>query len=554
MAGDTSKDVYVCKTIELTLTGGGESAWKPVVSSVVLSLTASDIPAAFIVIDPVHQDSDEAGVETATPTGIGNLKAWNDRVQAVARDPANKATLKIVVAPATTEGGQEQSVTLTDWVVISGGIGSEQGGASAAGQFSLPLTLQHPAGRLDKFLCSVGSVMTPKYNYEQYPNPVQGLQTAWEEWLGAIRVQANVESSPCAPDAPDAVGMGETADFLRDQGLKLVKRIGETLEWTTVWPENADAGYSDHPMDNSCFNGENGLKNAVRFAIAGLVNDPIDASVWDAIIHGLCVNWDLAIVPTYWDAKLKVMPYSPWANPVITVYDDQISNIAFPGIDPAPIGGAEVKFTVTGDTLDASWYNGQAPVPEGVETSVAYIATYKDQPIGRIVKQPAPLWFMQAWRGDPAASQALAPTAQDEQGTLMTPEGIQSGASVDSVGVSATQTRRAQLTGAAFRYAQEVFFTGYRKEVEGSVNTCLLIRTEGSKWDDGYVIPGCVARLQGRGDGKPMFDMYLTDVKHYLNAATGEAHTMLVGKYCRDVGGNDSNVVPSPSYNPVYAG
>lgn len=555
MAGDTSKDVYVCKTIELTLTGGGESAWKPVVSSVVLSLTASDIPAAFIVIDPVHQDSDEAGVETATPTGIGNLKAWNDRVQAVARDPANKATLKIVVAPATTEGGQEQSVTLTDWVVISGGIGSEQGGASAAGQFSLPLTLQHPAGRLDKFLCSVGSIATPKWSYQQYENPIAGLQKAFEEWLQAERTQAQDETSACAPDMPDAVKMSEIADFMKTQGLTLIKKIAETLEWTTTWPENAGAGYSDHPMDNSCFNGEDALKNAVRFALTNLAQDPEDTSVWDTIIHGLCVNWHLAVVPTYWDAKLKIMPYSPWANPVITVYDDQISNIAFPGIDPAPIGGAQVYYTTTKDTMDASWYNGQPPEPSALQTAATYLATYKEQPIGRIVKQTAPVWFEQAWKGDPAASVALAPTSQDAEGTLMNPESIQAGAAVDATTTGTTKVRRNQLAGAAFRYAQEVFLTAYRQQVEGSVNTCLLIRSDGSKWDDGFIIPGCVVRLQGRGDDKPMFDMYLTDVKHYLNAATGEAHTMLVGKYCRDAAtSGESNIVPVPTYNPVYAG
>lgn len=555
MPSDTSKDVYVCKSIELTLTGGGESGWKPSVSSVMLSLTASDIPAAFVTIDPVHEDSDKSGIEAATPTGIGNLKEWNDRVQAIASDPSSTATLKIAIAPESADGGQEQSVTLTDWIVISGGIGGDHGGASAAGQFSLPLVLQHPAGRLDKFLCSIGSAATPKWSYQNYANPVAGLQKAFEEWLEAERTQSQDTASACAPDMPGAAGLGKAADFMKTQGLALVKQIGNTLAWTKTWPENKGANYSDHPMDNSCFNGDDGLKNAVRLALTNLARDPEDASVWDTIIHGLCVNWHLAVVPTYWDAKLQVMPYSPWANPVITIYDDQISHIAFPGIDPAPIGGAHVYYTTTKDTMDASWYNGRPPEPTPIQTAVTYLALHNDQPIGRVVKQTAPIWFEAAWKGDPAASPALSPTSQDAEGTLIHPEGIRSTARVDAVATTSTPTsRRSQLAGAAYRYAQELFLTAYRQQVEGSVNTCLLIRSDGSKWADGFVIPGCVVRIEGR-DGKTMFDMYLTDVKHYLNAATGEAHTMLVGKYCRDTAQSGaSNIVPAPTYNPVYAG
>lgn len=562
MAGDTAKDVYLCKSVQLQLTGGGEQNWEPPVSSVTISLQASDIPTASIIIDPAHEanaDADSSDVSTAISGTIGNLKDWNDRVQAVAADPKNKATLTITIEPASsTDGGITQSVTLKDWLVIAGGIGKTGGGASAAGQFALDVTLQHPAGNLDRVMPAMGSKDTPIWGHQAYENPITGTKAAWTALIDYLKrkpPQAELPPSACASDMPNALTISEVWQAVYESSGKIVEKMTDYLEWQASWPENA-ANYSSLPFEHSCFEGDQWCLNGVRYALTAVAQNPEDKSLWDAFIHELALEWQLTLVPTYWQNKLTVMPHSPWALPAITVNDDQISNIVFPGVDPAPIGGVQMYYTTTKDPLDATWYNGNdAEGGNAVETSVLFAVMLDGEPIGRILKYRAPSWLQAAWQGDAAAAgRVTAPAEADANGTLLTAEGVMPSDSVDSSNTGDAEARKGMIAGAAYLCAAQMFLASYRAEVEGSVSTCLLIRSDFSKWPEGYVIPGCVARIQAVSPEKPMFDMYLTGVTHYLNAATGEASTMLTGKHCRDTAKGESaeNAIPEGTYNPIY--
>ena len=547
--------VYVCKAATLTLSGGGIKNWSPPVASVTLALRASALPEAYVEIDPAHDvaGSNSGEGSPVTSADIYNLKTWNDRVQLIAADPENTATLSVVCDCINDVSAPSQSFTLTNWVLTSGGLGPGVGN----GQLTMPLTLTHPACVLDRYICDPGQrwLKDPLFQASDYTDPVSGFALAWSKFLFAFVQSAGSELAGGA-NIPAIAGVVDptAAQGFADFGQALAQKIPTYLKWSPEWPGNAP-GYSDQPLSETCLQ-EKTLAFLVKYALTALVRNPEDASIWDAVIQGLLPQWDLALVPTFWQDQLQVMPLSPWAKPSISLYDDEISVITFPGVDPAPVGGATVHYSASREASDDGFLNGETvPADEAMSGTATFLMGYNGRPVGRMLTQEAPPWFQAALAGDSGAEGGTDPKTLADGFMLAMPDNVGAQAIINTA--VKDPARPSLFYGAAYRCACQCFLRSYRAEVEGSVNTCLMVRAPGSQWPDNYVVPGCVARIYGRGsdfgEDAPVFDMYLTDVRHYLNVATGSAYSTCTGRHCRSAGAEGvSNLVPEATYNPLY--
>jgi hypothetical protein len=528
--------------------------WMPPVSSVSIELTEADIPRAFIVIDPSHTEGDD--VDVATPSSLTRLKTWLDKAQSFAENPASRATLTVELT--NPHGGQEQNIVLTDWLVLIAGMT----GVSSTGQFALEIQLQHPTGLLDRSSANLGNVAGGvNWGNTAYTDVVDGFKRAYVAWSKAERVPPTPLEVTCL-----AVPPGLTAVY-RAARAALEARADEIstyLKWNTEWPNNTPM-YSGLPFGDTCLKA---VKNCLGYALTSYVTASGQASIWSAFATLFCPAWMVTIIPTYWrdPPALQVVPFSPWAHPAITIYEDEISDIDFPGVDAAPIGGVRVPIMPGHSCTDYTFFVCQRETrTQEASLEVMYLPelAMRSQPIGRVIESFIPDWITSTMQCD--AGIAAGDTRRNNaDGFFVTGENITAGASHPVGGESLAPTT--SYVGAIYGIAHQLFLSYYRLQVEASFATPLLFKAKGSGWDNvgdgngGFVVPGCVVRIKTRsstaedGSAVPeqvLFDMYLTKVVHTLSADQRVAYTHWSGDHCRkEVGIPD--VAKNGDYNPMY--
>ena len=183
----------------------------------------------------------------------------------------------------------------------------------------------------------------------------------------------------------------------------------------------------------------------------------------------------------------------------MTIKDDSISGISFPGADAAPVGGVRLPFSTDQSPLTPdSFYTGKEGLTQGQSTEVIYIPALAD-PLGRVDTAAVPSWFTMGLKGDAAGAVTSPPGHENSQGSFVTPENIQSGATPTASAGGQQLGPTGEAVGAAFRIAAQKYLSLYRSTVEASLTpTCLLLQSPTSLWPEGYVIPGCVARIASR--------------------------------------------------------
>lgn len=544
------RDTYVCKDITATL-----GDWNPPVSRIVIELAESTIPLAYLIVDPAH--TERAEVTPGIKGTLSALKAWTDRAQRLAAQPDSRAQVHIKLA--SKDGVQKQELELKDWIIVAAGMT----GVSASGSFSLEILIQHPVGRLDRSVSGLGNgTKEPEWWYADYTDPVTGFATAYAD-VAAIqkfRVAPTPLSVPgCAESAGGGEGLAAAYSRAAEQMVAKATEITQYLKWVVQWPGN-EPGYSNLPLADSCFANPK-LQQALKEALTNYVPSN-ESSIWSTFANGLLEHWQLSLVPTYWDQQLLVMPYSPWGNPSITVYDDEISDINFPAVDPAPLGGVRVEFTAHGGGWDQTYYLGnQAHQAQSAATEVLYLPPFafqSEEPIGRVYGQGIPGWLSAVQYTDTAAaSDASSPDNREKNGqknreaSFTTPANVTPASKLQATGGSTLLKPRAEFVGAVYRYANQVFLAKYRSNIEAQFTTCLLLRAGGSLWPDNYVVPGCVVRLATRADKTVFFDLHVKNITHMISVGDNQVWTSWRGAYCRGDGEFDGRA-KNGTYNPLY--
>jgi hypothetical protein len=530
----------------------------PPVSSVTIELEEQMIPRAFLTVDPGHSGLDR----DVTPAGrstLYNVKHDNDRAQKFAADPTARAIVSISLT--NKAGGLEQKLKLEDWLVIASGIKS----VSATGQCALELELQHPVGLLDRSLAALGNQHAePKWEHSSYDNIVTGLSEALSAHAKVERVgPVNRSNDTECIDGNGAV----TAAYERVQ-TDLSAQAGlipEYLEWVGSWPAN-NPDYSKWPFEKTCYAGAPDIIDCLKYALTAYAQSLERMSIWNILSGGVLPDYQLTIMPTYWKKKLQVTPYTPWGNPAIAIYDDEISDISFPGVDAAPIGGIRMSYTGDQETLDSTYYKG-GPGNEAarLQTEVVYIPPRGrecNEAIGRILPERAPSWFITAMYC------AGGKTGKVEGGQdTTTLQSSETSAEDQDPDFGTLPPLTDQQSRALYGICKQYFLSRAKAQVEASFATPLLIKAKGSAWIDsgdtsdggGWTLPGCVVRVKTRAaatrNGQTpevvVFDMYVVKVVHTLSVGGRAARTEWSGLHCRPEN-EFAGIAVNGTWNPMY--
>jgi hypothetical protein len=278
-------------------------------------------------------------------------------------------------------------------------------------------------------------------------------------------------------------------------------------------------------------------------------------SIWSVLTGNVLEEFQLSIIPTYWQDALQVVPHSPWGQPAITLNEDEISDINFPGVDAAPIGGIRIAFSPSQMGLDLSYFIPlqTAESQKGV-VELLYLApaTYAEatKRVGRIIQIGMPSWFVTAMYADAASlGKVLSPKAREEKdpSNFTTNENV-TDPTVPSGSTDVTENVEL-FTGALYGIARQMFLATCRAQLEASFATPLLIRAEGSDWEQGYTVPGCVVRIEA--EDAVLFDMYVTKITHIFSVGGRTATTQWNGVYCRPEDGVEG-CAQNGDYNPIY--
>ena len=536
--------VTTFEEIKITISGAG-GEWTPPVSSVVIRLKAGGLPIILATVDGVHQTEkgQENGVDAELVT-FSNVKSWHDRAQTYVSDPATRCAVHIELLV----NGEKQVVDVTGWLLLAAGFGA----VSTSGGCPLELMMQHPAGQLDRCGGILGNKSGEKsiinWNSAAFTNPVSGFANAT---VAATDMHNIVSSAWGDTGALISAAYSKTEEEI----INKAKLALTLLNWNPKWPNN-DFGYSDLPLSNSF------LQNhvpAVQSTFLNYVEGLPGTSLWSTFIDSVCTDFDITVIPTYWSESLQVVPYTPYGNPVITIYDDMISRVEFPAIDPAPVGGARIVISGNGRDDSNVTYGMIGGSGSPMKTTDVIYLNKSGQMLGKVVALSAPSWLTGAKSYD--GGQEKGVVQQNKDGDMTTDDdsvpvgyGVGPGAASGFVGAKVPEGS-ADYVNACYAYAKAEFLSRYGETSEISLSTALLIRSDDGLFHDRLTAPGCVFRIAAKNisnpDAKavPFIDMYVTELVHVIDAKNADAHTEISGAYCRPV---DGGRIKSGTPNPLY--
>jgi hypothetical protein len=529
------------------------------VSSALILLRENSIPTIRLSVDPAHTAGEKA--TDAKITGLGELLAAHSKLSNLA---AERATATFSVTILDEKDKVFGKLELSDWIVTSAGVGQ----AAAVGAFSVQVEIQHPITKIDAAGINLGN-LRKTFDLRNQGLNTEDIVSALVSVIGNV-VEGKVEElivNDLACGAPDDI----TVELeLYNQRLEdAAQAMSEHLEYSAE--EAFECTYTNWPLQSLCLDTDEALR-IMASTLYGYVLGVNDVNLWETLVHSICDQWSLTVIPTYWEATLKLAPYTPWGYYQIKLRDYDISVLNFPAADPAPIGGIGMHVLDPGSGADYTTFQSHLSDGVSLTTVIPYLpeGTKNDESKerGRIVMLELPGWLRALkTKKASAGGKNTAPTAADKKGLVKTPaEGTTAmrPASADGTQYSLGTD---QYLGAAYHCAHQAFLSMYRSGVQLTISTRLLLTTEFSLVGtdnnrNGYITPGYVCRIEGPPAGTEdpeasglgyvgVFDFYITDVVHTIDFQNGAAGTQISGRYVRPPGGVP-DMVPSGQCNPLY--
>lgn len=503
------------------------------VSSAMLQLAENTIPTLRLAIDPHVLTASTA--EASSPQ-LAELATLNTRFANLAV-ALTKCTFNAEILKMDK---LEQLVNLKDWILTGAGLST----VAATGSMGLELELQHPI-----CMCQYSVLSIPFVSYlskytpaelAQSPNIVscifQILSTA-----AKINMVGNTTQSIAGDcGGGQSVAPKDALAFLKKQMAAASTAMYDNLEWaaadySSAWPlSKCLASYIDK----------------IKYSLVSYFNMGATNNLWELLARRITADWSTSIMPVL-NGKLKMRPYSPWLKPTMKVYDEDITLIQMPGVDPDPITGvtvADVQYVNSTAFFDVqpSKYVGftQAGVtyaPPALMSAPA--GSFR----GSIKQMELPGWLAAAQN-----AQAGSDTSSAMFANTGTPSNTGHGAKVTAnPQASSDKSKSALWTGAAFAYAKACFYTFFRQGVQVGLKTRLMVQSAGGVVVNGsrYILPCSVCSVMS-SPSTVVFDFYVTSVVHSFDCAAGTAGTEIAGMYARPSGG--FKVMPDGSKNPLY--
>jgi hypothetical protein len=554
-SGSQEKRVYAFKNVTLIIDG---TPYVP--ASVFIILRENGIPTARILVDPAHAPGDPG--EPATAASLGSLYTNSKRLLKSATDK-KPASLTLDVH---NKDGLLYALKLTDWVITAAGMT----GVSASGAFQMEVELQHPICRTAFCGFNLGSFITDmKVKPGDLPSTdmVAAIAAAVNKYSEIPISNPDMTSAKCNASIPNlSNALQAFKKKLKDASTALTNH----LRWDGAY--NNACGYNKWPLE-ICMSD---LVDQIVVALQAYVSNGLDSNLWETLVRHICPQWFVSVIPSYWDAKLVLAPYTPWADYKITLTEDLIADINFDGIDPNPLAGVFAQYSAPGLGLDYTVY-----VPGDSEKAnrfegILYMPVKNPMP-GSSVMVAAPAWLEAVAGTSGAAAGAKSSPAKAEGigiGNVKTPSNtdIDDNIAAQQSGSSSTGYNADRFRGGLYHCAHQTFLTLFRQDVPVTVKCPLLIATAGSTVPDNYVIPGFVCRIMtspppASSSGAPianrataappvsagtvLYDFYITDVVHNIDCVRGVASTQISGRYPRPED-EFKDIVKNGTCNPVY--
>ena len=534
-------NIYTFKDVSVTVNGKDLP-----ISSGQLRFMENAIPSLTLIIDPVHSMQDPMDVATAPTLGLIAAEHEYFADLAVRRTKCTfKATIMKMEEP-------EQTVVLKDWILTGAGITS----ASAGGSVTLELQLQHPV-----CLCQDSVLVIPFVPYAR--NLTADATSSFSDIVAAIVGITEIYSQ--APMAPSLETVGVTpcgsggsgaggsmtveaaVKFMQQQLKTAAATLKKNMEW-----DGSTAGGGNWPLQ-SCLSGQ--LANIKRSLCDYFVLSTAN-NLWELFVRKITNDWGCSLTPSF-NGPMKLRPFSPWREVDMIVYDEDIAELYFPGIDPSPIVGVTVTDSYATNTKSYYPENGQQEEysSAGIMFAPPAIVSSPDIYRGTVMQTEIPGWMVSAQNNQAAAEGEKANALSlDADGKLVTPAGIEQGYLPTNTVSAAASTPVANWAGALLTYAQACFYSVFRQGVQVGLSTRLMIHSNHGVADGDIqaYLPGNVCSVQS-GDGTVVFDFYATSVIHSFDCAAGTAGTEIAGMYARPEGGFKGIVEP-PVVNPLYSG
>lgn len=490
------------------------------VAAFTLELAVTGIPKVVIQIDPFHIEGDAA--TPALAPNLGDLVASWKKLQDALYSDNRSVQLDFDAqrerssnAPGNYDRLQEFSIN--GWIMTSAGMRN----VGSRGGFAVVVEAVHPFHQFQEssaYLLSTGKeakitpdAITGSATAGSSPNVFDALVSAM---LAYYDVHAAADRIPEFDNSNyDAV----VADY-----RSMIDFLEEYMQWDPDWEGEGIPCAQLWPAD---------LKDYVLYSLIDYVRAASNSSSWDRFVHTICAHWFLALIPTFDEEKLRIRPLEPWSAHAMEIYDSDIVNIDLPAVDPTPIKGITGMFS--GVSTNASVTFGLNAKGEQV-ANLEQVSVVEESLGGRIHVLQLPSWVSGTLNTAAAARAGeFLPTGEGEV-THATEQNSSSNSGEPQSEVD-TEDFDGIITEVLPAVAKELFLENYRVHYQLSLTTRLLIKVDGAKTPNKYLMPGFVARLSPNpeisGESDPLLDFYVTKVVHSVNCQQGQASTQIIGSF-----------------------
>jgi len=505
------------------------------VAGITIILNENGIPEIRVVVDPLHSTSDSVNV--ATSPSLKDMTKWHSLIQHYVSIKQTASLSFIVEIGNKGEEKEDQKLELSGWIITGGGLL----GVSAVGGFSLEITIQHPICLVSYSGVNMGGFSDKLEPMLTSSNTIiDALRDSIDAYINTRISEKAGKADLCLPgiSGSDALVEFNMLSAYKEQLEAAAKAMVENLEWDAQYLD--ECKYSNWPLSTCLIE----VEDQIKASVADYVYCLSDINLWEILVHRICSEWFVSIVPTYW-TKLKMMPFTPWANPALYINEEDIWDLMLPGVEKNVIAGIYMMQHGLASSIDFSAYIGKASDEMHNLDGVVYVAG--DKPTGSILTREAPAWLKSVLvRHGSKSGEVTNISTMDDAGDLVTPS------NVDVEGEPVVQSPEdfeyylELYRSGALVCANQLFLTAYKQSTQVSVNTRLLIKSH-EKW----VIPGRVCRIKAE-DGTVIMDFYIKTVQHIIDFQTAKAYTQISGSYARTGGGVDG-VAVNGTCNPVYS-
>ena len=498
-------NIYTFEDVQF-ITGGRE--W--CVSQIYVNLRETSIPSVTVTVDPKHTPGDP--MDPATKVSLMELAQWHRTAQEFALDRV-ESTLKLKVMK---KGTLEQELDLQNWLLLEAGF------SGYGNSLVLEMTIYHPAVK-----CAMaGSTLGNFAELEELKLSRLNASDVLEAYSKAIKRYTEMEveitiseTSGCGgPGMPDAAAMIQEFKTNLEEARQALE---DHFEWEPSFYK--DCSYTSFPMVSGPLAGrEVHIAASVQAYVGGLA----DRTVWEVLAHNICSEFGLAVLPTYWEDKLRVSPLTPWAKYQLDIPSTDIAQVQLPGFERTPLRGITVQFRGVVAGTDYAVLNvGRDYSMEMVSENVVYTPDLSME--GTYSKLGIPGWLagMNFIVGAEDGQNTSYSVIQGQQ-NAPTPANVAPGEQPKSQDPEAFQQWFKKYRCALYIFAHHAFLRAYRQSLQVSMVTKLLFEK-----DSRHVIPGEIIRVTSRGT--QVFDFYITEVTHVISVQNSEARTELTGCYHR---------------------